>query len=184
MGHRSPPDTATKKGGLPGTSRNGPRPSTLSETFMSILIETITGSRAFGFVARAVLTSMFWLSGIAKLADFNGGVAEMAHFGLEPAQFFNIVTAATQIVGSALIIANRWTWLGAAMLAVFTALTIPIAHAFWTMEEPMRTIEFHVVMEHITLIGALMVVAWKSAATDVPQPGAAEPHNPSVVAAR
>ena len=134
---------------------------------MSALIESITGSRVFGFVARTILTSMFWLSGIAKLGDFNAGVAEMAHFGLEPAMAFNIAVAATQLVGSALIIANRWTWLGAGMLAVFTALTIPIAHNFWTMQEPIRTIEFYVVMEHITVIGALMVVAWKSAKAPV-----------------
>ncbi len=134
---------------------------------MSAPIENITGSRVFGFLARTILTSMFWLSGIAKLADFNAGVAEMAHFGLEPATGFNIAVAVTQLVGSALIIANRWTWLGAGMLAVFTALTIPIAHNFWTMQEPIRTIEFYVVMEHITVIGALMVVAWKSAKAPV-----------------
>ena len=134
---------------------------------MSALIDSITGSRIFGFLARTLFTSMFWLSGIAKLADFNAGVAEMAHFGLEPPVLFNIATAATQLIGSALIIANRWAWLGAGMLAVFTALTIPIAHTFWTMQEPMRTIEFYVVMEHITVIGALMVVAWKSGKTPV-----------------
>ncbi|MDX3973052.1 DoxX family protein [Shinella sp.] len=134
---------------------------------MSALVENITGSRVFGFLARTILTSMFWLSGIAKLADFNAGVAEMAHFGLEPATGFNVAVAITQLVGSALIIANRWTWLGAGMLAVFTALTIPIAHNFWTMQEPIRTIEFYVVMEHITVIGALMVVAWKSAKAPV-----------------
>lgn len=129
---------------------------------MNAFVESITASRAFGLLARIILTSMFWLSGIAKLADFNGGVAEMAHFGLEPPALFNIATALTQLVGSALIIANKWTWLGAGMLAVFTALTIPLAHNFWTMQEPMRTVEFYVVMEHITVIGALMVVAWKA----------------------
>ncbi|MCR6498867.1 DoxX family protein [Shinella sp. CPCC 101442] len=130
---------------------------------MSALIDTITESRAFGFIARTVFTSMFWLSGIAKLADFDGGLLEMTHFGLEPAAFFNVATALTQLIGSALIISNRLTWLGAGMLAVFTALTIPIAHNFWAMQEPMRTIEFHFVAEHITVIGGLMVVAWKSA---------------------
>ena len=130
---------------------------------MSSRIERLIGTSWFGFLARTVLTSMFWMSGIAKLADFDGGVAEMAQFGLEPAAAFNIATALTQLAGSALIVANRLTWLGAGMLAVFTALTIPIAHGFWTMQEPMRTIEFYVVMEHITVIGALMVVAWKSA---------------------
>ncbi len=125
-------------------------------------ISALTGSTWFGYLARTVLTFMFWASGLSKLIDFNAGVAEMAHFGLEPAVAFNIATIITQLGGSILIILNRWTWLGAGALAVFTALTIPLVHHFWTMEEPFKTIEFYVVMEHITVIGALMVVAWKA----------------------
>jgi transmembrane protein len=125
-------------------------------------IDVLTGSTWFGYLARILLTFGFWASGLAKLIDFQGGVAEMAHFGLEPAVAFNVATIITQLVGSALVILNRWTWLGAGALGVFTALTIPLVHHFWTMEEPFRTIEFHVVMEHITVIGGLMVVAWKS----------------------
>ncbi|MGK6317509.1 DoxX family protein [Neorhizobium sp. DT-125] len=125
-------------------------------------VSAITGATWFGYLARIVLTFMFWGSGLSKIIDFQAGVGEMAHFGLEPAALFNIATIVTQLVGSALIILNRWTWLGAGALAVFTALTIPIAHNFWAMEEPFKTMEFHVAMEHITVIGALMVVAWKS----------------------
>lgn len=125
-------------------------------------VSAITGSTWFGYLARIALTFMFWGSGLAKLIGFDAGVAEMAHFGLEPATLFNIATIIVQLGGSLLIILNRWTWLGAGALAVFTALTIPIAHNFWAMEEPFKTMEFHVVMEHITVIGALMVVAWKS----------------------
>ncbi|MFT4152113.1 MAG: DoxX family protein [Paracoccaceae bacterium] len=130
---------------------------------MTNLIDRLTASNGFGLLARIVLTFMFWASGIAKLADFAAAKAEMDHFGLAPAALFVVAVAAVQLIGSALIIANRWTWLGAGMLGVFTALTIPIAHNFWTMEEPFRTIEFYVVMEHITVIGGLMVVAWKTA---------------------
>ncbi|TDR36710.1 hypothetical protein DES43_10420 [Aquamicrobium defluvii] len=57
---------------------------------------------------------------------------------------------------------NRWTWLGAGALAVLTALTIPLAHNFWAMVEPVRTMEFYVVIEHIKVIGALTVVACAS----------------------
>jgi transmembrane protein len=125
-------------------------------------VSALTSATWFGYLARTVLTFMYWASGLSKLIDFNGGVAEMAHFGLEPASAFNIAVIITQLGGSALVILNRWTWLGAGALAVFTALTIPIAHTFWTMEEPMKTLEFYVVMEHITVIGGLMVVAWKA----------------------
>jgi transmembrane protein len=130
---------------------------------MTGLMNVITGSSWFGYLARIVLTFAFWGSGLSKLIDFPGGVAEMAHFGLEPAVAYNIATIITQIGGSLLVIFNRYTWLGAGALAVFTALTVPLVHHFWTMEEPFRTMEFHVAMEHITVIGGLMVVAWKSA---------------------
>ncbi|KQY19427.1 DoxX family protein [Rhizobium sp. Root483D2] len=130
---------------------------------MPSLIEPLIASRWFGYLARTALTFVFWASGLAKLIDFKAGVAEMAFFGLEPAPLVTMAVIVTQLGGSALVIANRWTWLGAGALAVFTALTIPIAHTFWTMQEPMKTLEFYVVMEHITVIGALMVAAWKSA---------------------
>jgi len=128
---------------------------------MTSFITTITASNWFGLLARIVLTYMFWASGLAKLIDFNGGMAEMAQFGLQPGAVFITLVIITQLGGSALIIANRYTWLGAGALGIFTALTIPLVHTFWTMEEPFRTIEFYVVMEHITVIGGLMVVAWK-----------------------
>ncbi len=129
---------------------------------MNGFITTHTSTTWFGYVARILLTYMFWASGIAKLVDFQAAVGEMAHFGLNPPVVFAIATIIVQLVGSALIILNRWTWLGAGALGIFTLLTIPIAHNFWTMEEPFKTIEFYVVMEHISIVGALMVVAWKA----------------------
>lgn len=129
---------------------------------MHSFVTTLTSTAWFGYVARILLTYMFWASGIAKLVDFQAAVGEMAHFGLNPPVAFAIATIIVQLAGSALIILNRWTWLGAGALGIFTLLTIPIAHNFWTMEEPFKTIEFHVVMEHISIVGALMVVAWKA----------------------
>jgi transmembrane protein len=129
---------------------------------MPRMIGSILDNSWFGYAARTVLTFMFWMSGLAKLVDFPGGMAEMRHFGLEPAALFNITTIVVQLGGSALIILNRRTWLGAGALAVFTVLTIPLVHHFWSMEEPFRTLEFHVAMEHLTVVGGLMVVAWAS----------------------
>lgn len=129
---------------------------------MNGFVTTLTSTAWFGYVARILLTYMFWASGIAKLVDFQAGVGEMAHFGLNSPVAFAIATIIVQLGGSALIILNRWTWLGAGALGIFTLLTIPIAHNFWTMEEPFKTIEFYVVMEHISIVGALMVVAWKA----------------------
>jgi transmembrane protein len=40
-----------------------------------------------------------------------------------------------------------------------TALTIPLVHHFWTMPQPQATQSFHTATEHVTVIGALMIVA-------------------------
>lgn len=115
---------------------------------------------ALALLARVALTFPFWGSGLSKLLDFQAGAAEMAHFGLQPAAFFNIATILVQLGGSLLIIANRLAWLGAGALAVFTALTIALVHHFWTMtEEPFRTIAFHTATEHVGIIGGLIAIA-------------------------
>nr|WP_102961318.1 DoxX family protein [Mangrovicella endophytica] len=123
-------------------------------------INTLLRAPVVAAAARILLTFPFWGSGLAKLIDFNGGVAEMAQFGLQPAAAFNIAVIIVQIGGSILVILNRLTWLGAGALGVFTALTIPVVHHFWSIpEEPFRTIAFHTATEHVGMIGALIVVS-------------------------
>ncbi len=120
-------------------------------------IKTLLQSSALLLVSRILLTFVFWSSGIAKLVDFQGGLGEMAHFGLQPAWLFSILTIIVQLGGSLLVIVNRWTWLGAGALAGFTLLTIPLAHPFWTMQGDQATMEMYVAVEHISVIGALIL---------------------------
>ncbi|WP_159997493.1 DoxX family protein [Roseomonas sp. 18066] len=122
-------------------------------------IEGLLGQPAVEFLARVLLTFPFWGSGLAKLIDFPGGVAEMAHFGFNPPALFNVAVILTQLGGSVLVVLNRWTWLGAGALAVFTALTIPLVHRFWALEGERAIVAFHTATEHVGMIGALVVVS-------------------------
>jgi transmembrane protein len=72
-------------------------------------IDALLSSRGTEIAARVLLTFPFWASGLIKLLDFPGGMAEMRQFGLEPAWLFNGLTIFVQLTGSALIIAKRWT---------------------------------------------------------------------------
>lgn len=122
-------------------------------------VETILSSRITEIAARILFTFPFWGSGLAKLLDFSGGMAEMSQFGLEPAWLFNSLTIFVQLTGSALIILKRGTWFGAGMLGVFTFLTIPIVHAFWRLEGERAITAFHTAGEHMGMIGALVLVS-------------------------
>jgi transmembrane protein len=138
---------------------------------MPSIIARLLDSPAFAIFARVVLTFPFWASGLSKLIDFPAGMAEMQQYGLEPAALFNIAVIATMLIGSVLVIANRWLWLGAGALAVFTALTIPIVHTFWKFEGERAQTALFFVTEHISMIGGLMLVAILSHLQSRPRAG-------------
>ena len=124
------------------------------------MLNTLLQSRVYYTLATALLTYIFWWSGLNKIFNFSGAMAEMEHFGLRPAALFAAATIALQVLGSlAIISASRWAWLGAGALAVFTLSTIPLAHRFWEMEGMVAFLEKALVQEHISLIGGLAVAA-------------------------
>ena len=112
-------------------------------------------------LATVILTSFFWLPRLFGLFNFRTIVQDMIDVDLPVPRFFAVATIACQLGGSALLITNAWGlgWLGAGALAVFTILCIPVAHPFWKFDEPKRTPEFHIVLEHVTVVGGLMLAA-------------------------
>lgn len=126
---------------------------------MTSLLTTLSDHRASWTVLRVILTSLFWMAGIFGVFNFNVIVQEMTQVQLKAPEVFAVATIATQLIGSALLISNfnGLGWLGAGALTVFTLLTIPLGHAFWTFEEPKRTEEFHIALEHMSLVGGLLI---------------------------
>jgi len=126
---------------------------------MSRAIEALLARPWVAFAARVLLTFPFWSSGIAKAADFGGAIGEMRHFGLEPAALFAVATILVQLAGSILVMLGRAAWLGAGALIVFTLLTIPIAHDFWRMTGEQAMMEMFFAIEHVGLVGGLLLAA-------------------------
>ena len=123
-------------------------------------ISALLRSTGFGTLARAVLTLPYWWSGIAKLTDLNGALAEAAHFGLKPAWLVVAATVTVQLGASIALILGRAGWLAAGALGVFTAFATLIAHPYWTVADPVE--RFHALntfLEHIGLIGGFMLAA-------------------------
>lgn len=123
-------------------------------------IAALLRAPAFGVLARAILTLPYWWSGVAKLADLHGALAEASHFGLKPAWLVVAATVLVQLGGSPLLILGRIGWLAAGALGVFTASATLIAHPYWTVTDPIE--RFHALntfLEHIGLIGGFMLAA-------------------------
>lgn len=121
-------------------------------------IAAILESEVTALLGRFLLTLAFWESLYEKLTDFSGGLAQMAHFNLAPPFVFLIATILVQAIGVILVMTGRYTWLGAGMLGVFSALCIPIAMPFWK-GGPDATLQMQQALHHIGEIGGLIICA-------------------------
>lgn len=110
-------------------------------------------------IARTMIVSIFLVSGVSKLLDFPGAIAEQAAHGLQPAAFWAAATIAVQLIGSVLVISRRFLWIGAGALGVFTASAALLAHDFWNMAGAERFASMNVFLEHVGLIGGLITTA-------------------------
>lgn len=122
-------------------------------------IDRALDSNWLWLLARILLAVVFLSSGLAKLFDYSGSLAEMRAAGLHPDWLFNIATAATLLLGSALLLLDRALWLGAGALAVFLLLTIIIVHRFWALPEAQAKAAMFWALEHTSLVGGLIAAA-------------------------
>jgi uncharacterized membrane protein YphA (DoxX/SURF4 family) len=123
-------------------------------------VDTILDWRPTWFLARLLLVGAYLLGGLVKLADWQGAVAEQAHFGMHPPALWAALTIAIELVGPVLILTGRWVWLGAGMLGVFTLLAAFTANAFWAMPPgPERFGATNAFFEHLGLIGGFVLAA-------------------------
>ncbi|HZR34938.1 MAG TPA: DoxX family protein [Nevskia sp.] len=113
------------------------------------------------WLARAGLCLAFVYSGISKLFDFSGAVAEQAHFGMNPPALFAAATIAVQLGSSAMMLFLRgWpAALGALALAGFTLLATFVGHPFWRETGMERFADLNSFLEHFGLVGGFVLVA-------------------------
>lgn len=119
------------------------------------------GSRSIRWLAYLGLCAAYLQGGIVKLADFQGAIGEMTHFGLAPAAFFAAAVIVLELGASVMILSGRWRWLGALGLAGFTLLATGLALRFWELPAgPQRFAAANSFFEHLGLVGGFLLVAW------------------------
>jgi transmembrane protein len=129
-------------------------------------VDHILAARLTTLLARVTLTFPFWWSGFDKMLHPAMALSEIRSMGFPPLPYLDGYLygflLVVQIGGSFAIIANRYAWLGAGALGVFTAIVTFLAHAFWRLEGVARANEMNVFLEHIALIGGLVFAAMQS----------------------
>jgi len=135
-------------------------------------MQTLVTSRAFQsfqnlftapwvrWIALLGICSAYLQGGFTKALNFSGAIAEMQHFGLEPAAPLAIVTIVVEVGAALMILAGWWRWLGALILALFTLGATFFANRFWEIPPPDQIMVMNAFFEHFGLIGAFLLIAW------------------------
>lgn len=112
------------------------------------------------WIALLALCSAYLQGALTKLFNFDAAIAEMSHFGLQPAALFAIGVITFELAASAAILAGWYRWLAAGSLAVFTLAATFVANRFWELPLADRIMVENAFFEHLGLVGAFVIVAW------------------------
>jgi uncharacterized membrane protein YphA (DoxX/SURF4 family) len=134
------------------------------ETRFATALHPLAASRMVQWVALLGLTAAYLQGGLVKALDFPGAVAEMTHFGLNPAAPFALAVIVLELGASALILSGFYRWVGALALAIFTLMATFLANRFWEMAPPDRFMNANAFFEHLGLAGAFLLVAFSGLA--------------------
>jgi len=110
--------------------------------------------------ALLALCAAYLQGGLQKLMDFNGAVAESAHFGMTPAVPVTVAVIVLELGASLAILCHRARWLGALLLAAFTLAATFVANRFWDAPAAERFGMTNAFFEHLGLVGGFVLVAW------------------------
>ncbi len=120
----------------------------------------VIGSPVTRTVSLLALCAAYVQGPLTKIFDFNGALAEMDHFGLQPAPFFAVSVIVFELTASAMVISGLFRWIGALALAGFTLMATLIALRFWEIAPGMdRMMATNAFFEHVGLAGAFLFVA-------------------------
>jgi len=113
----------------------------------------------FGFlIARLCLAAVFLYSGFDKLWHWQSSVEEVKGDGLPWPAAFAGATVFTQLVGGCLVATGLLAWLGALLLAGFTAAATVIGHRFWLRRGAELRHELTTSLEHVAIVGGLLLL--------------------------
>jgi uncharacterized membrane protein YphA (DoxX/SURF4 family) len=109
-------------------------------------------------LARALLAAVFLYSGLDKLWHWQAGIREVADLGLPWPRLFAAATIATQLLGGLAVLTGIGAVWGAVMLALFTLVATMLGHRFWLLHGARAKQEFNTSLEHLAIVGGLLLL--------------------------
>ena len=108
---------------------------------------------------RMMVGVLYLWAGIDKVQGWDGALREVVEGGLPAPALALALTVLLQVAAGAAIIAGRLLRPACWALAGFTALATVLYHGFWHAAGAARHAELITFMEHVCIVGGLLVVS-------------------------
>jgi putative oxidoreductase len=115
--------------------------------------------RAVRTAGRVLVGVLFLWAGIDKVLGWQGALQEVVAGGLPAPTMMLALTVLLQVAGGAAIITGRLLRPSCWALAGFTLLATVLYHGFWHAAGAARHAELISFMEHVCIVGGLLVVS-------------------------
>lgn len=109
-------------------------------------------------VGRVLLSSIFLLSGVEKMFQWDVTASMMANEGMFAIAFFLAMAILFETLGGLSVLTGTYTRLGALALIVFLIPTTLVFHDFWAYEGQERQMQMIQFMKNVTILGGLTVL--------------------------
>ena len=109
-------------------------------------------------VGRLLLCAIFLGSGIGKLFDLSGTQAYMTSAGLPATGILLAMAIFAEVAGGISLLSGFLARVGAGGLIVFLIPATFLFHHFWSMPEDQATVQMHMFMKNLAIMGGLFYV--------------------------
>ena len=110
-------------------------------------------------VGRIALVALFLNSAYGHVTGLAGFTSYLASKGVPQASIMAPLATLAEVVGALMVIVGFKTRYAAAMLIVFTAVALYLAHDFWNMTGPTRMQNTFHAWKNLSIIGGLLMLA-------------------------
>lgn len=126
-------------------------------TAATISVTPTTVARVYS-VGRALLGSLFLISGLMKMGSFAGYSAWIASAELPMPSLLLVLAMAIEIMGGITLISGWNAKWGALLLAAFLVPTTLIFHGFWRADLADSWNQFNHILKNIAILGGMLVI--------------------------
>lgn len=109
-------------------------------------------------LARALLGTLFFISGISKVTGFNYVAQWMAGAGLPAAELLLVMTIAIEVLGGLMLITGYKARIAASAIGLFLIPTTLIFHAFWNADAAGFQTELTQFLKNLAILGGMLLV--------------------------